>query len=100
MRTREIRKIRQTYKWTQEQIARALQVSPQAIYYWESGTSRPSRYDLIIFKRLQEMLRNRADKERAKRAIELGQKYGLRPILILLFGTGEPMRHRRKRYPT
>lgn len=93
MRGKDIKNLRLLYGITQEQLARVMNISPQTIYYWESEASRPTRYDIAVLRRLQEMHRNRADRERAMRAL---QAVGLAIFLGLLFGTGEPVTRRRR----
>ena len=42
----KIKELRVKNKITQEELAKALQVSTQAVSKWENGTSRPSIYQL------------------------------------------------------
>jgi DNA-binding transcriptional regulator YiaG len=47
-----LRKGGKGYKWTQEQMADALQVTTRTVQNWEAGATRPRKRDLVALARL------------------------------------------------
>lgn len=65
----KIRALRRQHRFTQEQLAESLGVTPGAVYKWEAGASDPSTSNLLALARLygvsaEELLREAAGTQR------------------------------------
>ena len=58
-----IKKLRNEQKVTQEQLATALGVTPQAVSRWESGVAIPDAANLLQLSRLFEVARKQISRE-------------------------------------
>ena len=64
-----IRALRRQHRFTQEQLAESLGVTPGAVYKWETGVSDPSTSNLLALAKLygvsaEELLREAAGTQR------------------------------------
>lgn len=69
MKPQDIRALRTAYGLTREEFARALGVNKQTLYFWETGKSSPSRYDILVLHKLWSMLHNSDQREIAQNAL-------------------------------
>lgn len=69
MNCEEIKTIRKGFLLTREEFSRILDVSSQTIYFWENGTTSPSRFDLVVLYRMKELF-HLADREKYGRELK------------------------------
>lgn len=89
MKNTDVRRIRFEYGLTQDELSKALHISQQCVWYWESGRRGLSHYHLVVMIKLQECLKNKYRKGVAKKALKISSETkgvrGLDKLLTLLF---------------
>ena len=69
MNPEDIRALRASYCLTREELAKAIGVTKQTLYFWEKGTYKPSRYDAVVLRELWKITQNTKKKVFMKKVL-------------------------------